>query len=75
MSMVSENSKFIRFYFTRSKGANWLLFNLFLLVLHFMWLYVRKVRLKNHMVDMGIVAVCGIYGLIAIHLFQNKFFD
>lgn len=75
VSMVSENSKFIRFYFTLSKGANWLFFNLLLLVLHFVWLFVRKVRIKNHLTDMGIVAVCGIYGLIAIHLFQNKSFD
>lgn len=75
LSMNSENSKFIRFYVTLSKGANWLLFNLLLLVLHFVWLYVRKARMKNHLADMGIVAVCGIYGFIAIHLFQNKFFD
>ena len=75
ISMTSDNSKFIRFYFTPSKRANWVLFNILLLVVHFIWLYVRKARLKNHLADMGIVAVCGIYGLIAVHLFQNKFFD
>lgn len=75
VSMTSYNSKFIRFYFTLSKGMNWVFFNLLLLVIHIIWLYVRKSRLKNHLVDYGIVAVCGIYGLIAIHLFQNKFFE
>jgi hypothetical protein len=75
LSMNSENSKFIRFYFTPSKGEKWLIFNLLLLVLHFAWLYLRKAKLKNHWADMGIVAVCGIYGFIAIHFFQNKFFD
>jgi hypothetical protein len=75
VSMTSENSKFIRFYFTLSKGMNWVFFNLLLLVLHFIWLFVRKTKLKNHLADLGIVAACGIYGLIAIHLFQNKFFE
>ena len=73
--MTSDNSKFIRFYFTLSNGVNWLLCNLLLAVLHFVWLYVRKARLKSHWVDLGIVAISGIYGFIAIHLFQNKFFD
>ena len=75
LSMNSENSKFIRFYFTPSKGMNWLLVNLLLLVMHVVWLYMRKVRLKNHWMDMAVVAVCGIYGFIAIYLFPNKFFD
>ena len=75
LSMNSENSKFIRFYLTPSKGMNWLLVNLLLLVMHVVWLYMRKVRLKNHWVDMAVVAVCGIYGFIAIYLFPNKFFD
>lgn len=75
LSMNSENSKFIRFYLTPSKGMNWLLVNLLLLVIHVTWLYMRKVRLKNHWVDMAVVAVCGIYGFIAIYLFPNKFFD
>ena len=75
LSMNSENSKFIRFYFTPLKGMNWLLVNLLLLVIHVTWLYMRKVRLKNHWMDMLVVAVCGIYGFIAIYLFPNKFFD
>ena len=75
LSMNSENSKFIRFYFTPSKGMNWLLVNSLLLVMHVVWLYMRKVRLKNHWVDMAVVAVCGIYGFTAIYLFPNKFFD
>ena len=75
ISMISDNSKFVRFYFTPSKGTNWVFFNLALLLLNILWLFAQKAKLKNHLADMGIVAVCGIYGLIAIHLFQNKFFD
>jgi len=73
--MTSENSKFIRFYFSTSKGFEWIFLNLLLIALHFIWLFRRKTKLKNHLADMGIVAFCGIYGFIAIHLFQNKFFD
>jgi len=75
VSMTSDNSKFIRFYFSPSKGLNWIFLNLLLMAFHFIWLYGRKVKLKNHMADLGIVAVCGIFGFIAIHFFQNKFFD
>jgi len=75
ISMTSDNSKFIRFYFSLSKGLNWIFFNLLLMTFHFIWLYRRKAKLKNHMADLGIVAFCGIFGFIAIHFFQNRFFD
>ncbi|MDP3433265.1 MAG: DUF4857 domain-containing protein [Bacteroidota bacterium] len=75
LSMTSDNSKFIRFYFTPSKGLNWIFLNLLLMAFHFIWLYRRKVKLKNHVADLVIVAVSGIFGFIAIHFFQNKFFD
>lgn len=75
LSMTSDNSKFIRFYFSLSSGLNWIFFNLLLLSIHFVWLYRRKAKFKNHLADLGIVAVCGIFGFIAIHFFQNKFFD
>jgi hypothetical protein len=75
LSMTSENSKFVRFYLTMSKGFNWLFFNMILVVLQFIWLYLRKSKLKNNLVDLGIIAVSGIFGLIAIHIFSNKFFD
>ncbi|MDP3914457.1 MAG: DUF4857 domain-containing protein [Bacteroidota bacterium] len=74
LSMTSDNSKFIRFYFTPSKGLNWIFLNLLLMAFHFIWLYRRKVKFKNHVPDLGIVAVSGIFGFIAIHFFQNKFF-
>lgn len=75
ISLTSNNSKYIRFYFTPSRGFNWLLLNFFLAALHFMWLYWRKKTLKNHFADLGIIVVSGIYGFIAVHLFQNRFFD
>ncbi len=73
VSMTSENSKFIRFYFTPSAGFNWMILNSLLLVVQFAWLFLRKSKMKNHLADLGIVAVCGIYGFVAIHFFRNKF--
>jgi hypothetical protein len=75
VSMTSDNSKFIRFYFAPSAQLNWIFFNLLLLAFHFIWLLRRKAKLKNHLADMVIVAVCGIFGFIAVHFFQNKFLD
>jgi hypothetical protein len=75
ISMTNENSMFVRFNFMLSTGVNWLIFNLSLLVVHILSLYLRKSKLKNHLADLGIVSVCGIYGIIAVYLFQNKFFD
>jgi len=75
ISMTSDNSKFIRFYFSLSEGFNWIFLNLLLMAFHFIWLYRRKVKLKNHLADLGIVAVSGIFGFIAVNFFPNKFFD
>jgi hypothetical protein len=75
VSMTSDNSKFIRFYFSPSKGLNWIFLNLLLMAFHFIWLYRRKVKFKNHLADLVIVAVSGIFGFIAVHFFENKFFD
>lgn len=75
VSMTSDSSKFIRFYVSISKGLNWVFLSLILMAFHFIWLFKRKAKLKNHLADLGIVAVSGIFGLIAIWIFPNKFFD
>jgi hypothetical protein len=72
ISMTSENSKFVRFYFTPSAGFNWIFFNAIILAIQFGWLYWQRAKLRNHWGDLGIIAVCGIYGLVAIHLFRNS---
>lgn len=75
LSMTSDNSKFVRFYFTPTRGFHWIFFNLLLVIVHFVVLRRRKVTIKNHLPDLGIVAVSGIFGLIAVNFFRNKFFD
>lgn len=74
LSMTSDNSKFIRFYITPTKGLNWIFLNLLLVAIQFIGLTRGKQKIKNHVVDIAIVAISGIFGFIAIHFFQNKFF-
>lgn len=75
LSMTSDNSKFIRFYFAPAPGFRWIFFNLFLVVVYFVVLWRQKVSIKNHLADLGIIALSGIFGLIAVAFFRNKFFE
>lgn len=75
LSMTSDSSKYIRFYFTPSNGFNWIFLNILLMAFHFIWLLRQKTKFKNHLADLGIVALTGIFGFIAIHFFKNKFFE
>jgi hypothetical protein len=74
LSMEDANSKFLDFYFKRSGGMGWIFFHLLLVGFHFVILFRRKAQIKSNLVDLGLVAVTGIYGLLAVNLFQNKFF-
>jgi hypothetical protein len=75
LSMTSDNSKFIRFYFTPSKGFNWVIVNLLFALLHFVLLFRQRANFRNHAADLTIVAASGIFGFIAVNFFPNKFFD
>ncbi|MCX6221019.1 MAG: DUF4857 domain-containing protein [Bacteroidia bacterium] len=73
--MEDRNSKYINFYWKGSGGKGWIILNLLLVAVHFLILRQREAKLKGHTVDLALVAVTGIYGFLAVHLFQNKFFD
>jgi hypothetical protein len=73
ISMTDENSNFIHFYFTLSKGFKWLIVSFVLMIVHFL-LVRRRGKLIRHTVDFGIILVTGIYGFIAVNIFPNKFF-
>lgn len=75
LSMEDPNSKYINFYWKGSGGMGWIILNLLLVAVHFLILRRREAKLKGHAVDLALVAVAGIYGFLAVHLFQNKFFD
>lgn len=75
LSMENTNSKYINFYLKGSGGMGWIILNLLLVAVHFLILRRRDAKLKGHVLDLGLVAIAGIYGFLAVHLFQNKFFD
>ena len=75
VSMTSDNSKFIRFYFSFSKGFNWVIINLLFALLHFVLLFKQRANFRNHAADLTIVGASGIFGFIAVNFFPNKFFD
>ena len=52
----------------------WILLNLILFAVHLFILHRRKAKMKGHVADLALVAITGIYGFLAINLFQNKFF-
>ncbi len=74
ISLTSDTSKFVSFYFNLSGGFYWLVLNFFLVILQLIWLYWKKKIFRNHVADLVIVSVCGVFGMIAVHLFPNKFY-
>ncbi len=75
INLDHKYSSFKDFYFTRTKGFQWIILNTILLIVHILIIRRRKAVLKNHLIDMGLVLVTGIYGFIAVNIFPNKFFD
>jgi hypothetical protein len=73
ISLTNENSNFVNFYFSLSKGFKWLIVSFVLMVVHFI-LIRRRGRLIRHTADFGIILLTGIYGFIAVNIFPNKFF-
>jgi hypothetical protein len=75
LSMDHPNSKYINFYWKGSGGMGWILLNLILAGVHLVIIRRRKASMKGNAVDLALVAVTGIYGILAVNLFKNKFFD
>ena len=73
IEMKNRNSSFIRFYAKRSSGYIWLITNLVLTALYVAFLQRRRMRIASHVADICIVAITGIYGLISIFVFPNRF--
>jgi hypothetical protein len=73
ISLTDENSNFINFYFTLSKGFKWLIVSILLMIVHFVLVRGRG-RLIRHVADFGIILVTGIFGYIAVNIFPNKFY-
>ncbi len=75
INMGNEHSSFINFYFEKTKGYNWLFLNVLLMIVHFGIIRKGGLKLWKNLLDFAIVAVTGIFGFLAVNIFQNKFFD
>jgi len=74
LSMTDNDSGFVRFYGQMSPGMTWLILNL--LLTGFYFIHSRKERRykKAPLVDYLIVAVAGVFGLIAVLVFPPSFY-
>ncbi len=75
IGLARGNSRFLNLYVERTRGFNFLFLHLLLLVIQFFIIRKTGLRLRNNLTDLLIVAVCGLYGFIAVNFFQNRFFD
>jgi hypothetical protein len=74
LTLKSETSRFIDFRLNHSSGYYWLLLSMLLVGLEVYWIRRMKNKITDHLLDLGIIVVTGIFGFIAVNIFQNKFF-
>jgi len=73
ISLTSPDSAYVDFYFKMSPGFLWIITNLVALGAGILIFLRKKMLFKNNIVDLAIIALAGIYGLIIIFIFPNKF--
>ncbi len=69
-----QQHSYIKFIFDGYKGMMWAIVNLFILTLYIFLLRKQKRRIVNNCLDILLVAFSGIFGFIAVNIFQNKEF-
>ena len=74
LTLKSETSRFIDFRLNHSSGYYWLLLSMLLVGLEVYWIRRMKNKITDHLLDLGIIVVTGIFGFISVNIFQNKFF-
>lgn len=74
LTLSQKNSSYNNFYFVYPSGFWWLLVNLAFAGMHVLLLARRKTGINNHLFDLAIIGLTGIFGFIAVNFFQNKFF-
>ena len=75
VNLEHKYSSFNDFYINRSKGITWIILNVIFLIIHVVIIRKRRANIKNHIIDLAIIFITGIYGFIAINIFPNKFYD
>ncbi len=75
IAMTNKYSGFVRFFFEPNKTFNWVLLSLVFVLIQFIILKRKRVKIIKHIIDFCIIAVTGIFGFIAVNFFPNRFFD
>lgn len=75
LNLLDKYNTFINFYVHPTKGFNWMILHVLLVISQFLIIRKRKADPKNHIIDFGIVLVTGLFGFLAVNIFPNKFFD
>ena len=75
ISLTKKTSGFVKFFTEPTKNFKWLFLSILLVLVHFILLKRKKVKIAKQSIDFIIIALTGIFGFIAVTIFPNKFFD
>lgn len=73
ISLTSNVSSYKRFHFGLSPGYKWIIANIILVIAYSFFLFRRKRTVSENLIDLAIVGFTGIYGLIIIFVYPNRF--
>jgi len=72
LTLKAETSKYIDLRIHYTTVLYWLLLSFLFVVAEIIWLRREKSNLKNHLADLCLIAITGIFGFIAVNIFPNK---
>jgi hypothetical protein len=72
INLKNDTSKYIDFRLNFAFGFNWILLSLLLIVVEIIRIAREKKPVKNHLIDLCIIAFTGIFGFIAVNIFPDK---
>jgi len=74
LTLKSDTSRYIDFRIKYSESFYWILLSLIFVGAEIYWIKKMKNGIMGHVADLVIIALTGIFGFIAVNIFQNKFF-
>ncbi len=73
IELKSSNSSFIRLYLKLSHGYIWIITNIVLALVYVSFLFRSRKPLVPHIIDIIIIVITGVFGLIAVSVYPNRF--